>query len=298
MKDIALKDLLEAGCHFGHKADRWHPKASTFIYQEREGIHVIDLAKTRDGLLKAAEFLAKVGEAGGTVLFVGTKRQASAIIREEAEKAGLAYINRRWIGGFLTNWETIHKNLEKIRKLTEEQKVGAWNKYPKHERVKLARYLTKLNYFYGGVVALMKPPQALFVVDIKREAVAVAEAHTTNTPVVGIVDTNSDPSEVTYVVPANDDAVGSVKLIVNFLAQAYAEGKSKYDKQVAQEAKKLEAEKAKAETKKIEEKPAVVVEPAKVETATAPTPKAAPVPKKVTKAAKPKAKTTTETKKE
>lgn len=307
MKDIALKDLLEAGCHFGHKADRWHPKANAFIYQEREGIHVIDLAKTRDGLLKAAQFLAKIGEEGGTVLFVGTKRQASAIIREEAEKAGLAYINRRWIGGFLTNWETIHKNLEKIRKLTEEQKTGAWNKYPKHERVKLARYLTKLNYFYGGVVALMKPPQALFVVDIKREAVAVAEAHTTNTPVVGIVDTNSDPSEVTYVVPANDDAVGSVKLIVNFLAQAYAEGKSKYDKQIAQEAKKVEAEKIKAETEKAEEKTAVSAEPVKVDVAVVPTKvetaaaaaqKTSPAPKKVTKAVKPKAKATTDTKKE
>lgn len=241
MQDISLKTLLEAGCHFGHKSDRWHPKASTFIYQEREGIHIIDLAKTRAGLLKAGEFIIETVKSGGTVLFVGTKRQAATILKEEAEKAGVPYISKRWIGGFLTNWETVHKNLEKIRRLTEEEKNQTWKKYPKHERVKLSRYLKKLNEFYGGVVMLTEPPKAVFVVDVKREQVAVREANKMHIPLVGIVDTNSDPTPIQYVVPANDDAVGSIKCLVSFLAEAYKEGFALLAKETA--GKKAEMEK-------------------------------------------------------
>ena len=246
MQDISLKTLLEAGCHFGHKSDRWHPKATEFIYQEREGIHIIDLAKTRAGLLKAAEFIISVVSSGGNVLFVGTKRQAAAIVKEEAEKAGAPYISKRWIGGFLTNWETVHKNLERIRRLTEEEKNNAWKKYPKHERVKLSRYLHKLNEFYGGVVQLMEPPKALFVVDVKREEVAVREANKMNIPLVGVVDTNSDPTPIQYVVPANDDAVGSIKCIVTYLAEVYKEAKEAWKK--SEDKKQKETE----ETKKTE----------------------------------------------
>lgn len=240
MQDISLKDLLEAGCHFGHKVDRWHPKADAFIYQERDGIHLIDLVKTRSGLIKAAEYLKNLVSGGGTVLFVGTKRQAVSIIKEEAGRAGAAFMQKRWIGGFLTNWEQVHKNLEKIRRLTEEEKNNTWKKYPKHERVKLSRYLDKIEELYGGVVSLTDKPQALVVVDIKREMVAVREAQRMGIPIVAIVDTNSDPTGIDYVVPANDDAVGSITVLIHHLAGAYKEGADQRQKELAKEKVKTE----------------------------------------------------------
>lgn len=268
MQDVQLKDLLEAGCHFGHKVDRWHPKASTFIYQERDGIHVIDLAKTRSGLLKAAEFIQNLASQGSTVLFMGTKRQAVTIITEEAARVGASYMKKRWIGGFLTNWEQVHKNLEKIRRLTEEEKNNAWKKYPKHERVKLSRYLDKIEELYGGVVSLNDKPQALVVVDIKREQVAVREAQRMGIPIVAIVDTNSDPTGIDYIVPANDDAVGSIKFLIHHLAEAYLEGvgiKQKSDEKAAKTAKETAEKAKKAEDKaKTEAKPDVEPKPAAV----------------------------------
>lgn len=269
MQDISLKDLLEAGCHFGHKSERWHPKAQEFIYQERDGIHVIDLAKTKAGLAAAAEFIKNVASTGDKVLFVGTKRQAAQIVKEEATLAGAPYISHRWIGGFLTNWEQVHKNLEKIRRLAEEEKTQAWKIYPKHERVKLSRYLRKLEQFYGGVVELREPPKAIMVVDIRREAVGVREAARIGIPVVGIVDTNSDPTTVDYAVPANDDAVGSIKFLVHYLAQAYKEGREMWEKETAkkqeaakvvQPAKPVEKVETKEETK-VKEVPQVVKVP-------------------------------------
>jgi small subunit ribosomal protein S2 len=232
MEEVSLKALLEAGCHFGHKADRWHPKAARFIYQERDGIHVIDLAKTKAGLEAAGAYVKQLAAEGKKVLFVGTKRQAGPIVRAEAEAAGAPFIAQRWIGGFLTNWPEVHKNLEKIRRLTEEEKTGAWNKFPKHERVKLGRYLKKLHYLYGGVVQLTSPPDAFFVVDIKKEKVAVSEARKMEVPVVGMVDTNSDPEWTDYVIPSNDDAVGAVQLIVHYMAQAYKEGLDVHHKEI------------------------------------------------------------------
>lgn len=257
MQEVSLKDLLEAGCHFGHKADRWHPKAERFIYQERDGIHIIDLAKTKSLLVGAAEFVYETAKAGKTVLFVGTKRQAAAILTEEAGKAGAPYISKRWIGGFLTNWEQVHANLEKIRRLKDEEQTGVWKKYPKHERVKLGRYVAKLEQFYGGVLVLHQPPDAVFVVDIKREEVAVREAVRMNRPIVAIVDTNSDPTPVNYPVPANDDAVGSIRYIVHYLGEAYREGREAFEKETAKEAdniaKAAAAEQAKTEAPKSSE---------------------------------------------
>lgn len=251
MQPIHLKDLLEAGCHFGHKADRWHPKAHTFIYQERNGIHVIDLAKTKAGLEKAADFIKDMAKDGNKVLFVGTKRQAAAIVKEAADKAGAPYITKRWIGGFLTNWEQVHKNLEKIRRLSEEEKTNAWKIFPKHERVKLGRYLNRLLQFYGGVVELREPPKALVVFDIRREDVAVREAKRIGIPVVGIVDTNSDPTGIDYVVPSNDDAVGAVKLLADYLTGAYQEGVAEGVK-VAEVKAAQEAKEAAKQTKAAE----------------------------------------------
>ncbi len=224
MESISLKTLLEAGCHFGHKSERWHPKAAQFIYQERDGIHIIDLAKTKTGLENAGQFLKQLAKDGKTALFVGTKRQALTIIREECASSDVPHIRQSWIGGFLTNWDQVHKNLEKIRKLTDEEKTDAWKIYPKHERVKLSRYLHKLLNLYGGVIKLMEKPDVLIVVDVKREDVAVREALRTGIPVVGIVDTNSDPAHIDHVIPANDDAVGSIRLLIHYLTQAYKEG--------------------------------------------------------------------------
>jgi len=226
MKDITLQELLEAGCHFGHKSERWHPKAKQFIYIEKDGIHIIDLAKTKQGIDEAVVFIKELIAAGSEILFVGTKRQAKGIVKEEAKRVGAPYISERWIGGFLTNWDGIHKNIQKIIRLQEEEATGKWKKFPKHEQMKLSRYLRRLHVFYGGVLSLNVPPQALFIVDVKKEIAAVREGLRTGIPIVAIVDTNSDPTGITHVIPANDDAVGSVTCILRILADAYAEGKA------------------------------------------------------------------------
>jgi len=234
MQDITLEQLLEAGCHFGHKAERWHPKASEFIWQEKDGIHIIDLAKTKAGLDSAMAFVRELAAGGGTLVFVGTKRQARGVVKEAAQKAGANYLTQRWIGGFMTNWEGVHKNIQKINKMMEEQASGAWKKFPKHEQMKMAHYLTRLNVDYEGVLSLTDLPKALFVVDVKKEQTAVREALRLGIPVVGIVDTNADPSQIDYVIPANDDAVGSVQLIVTAVADAFGEGREKAEKEAAQ----------------------------------------------------------------
>ncbi len=256
MEEITLQALLEAGCHFGHKSERWHPKASAFIYTEKDGIHIIDLAKTKAGLEAAVAYVRDVVAGGGEVVFVGTKRQAQGVVRQEAETAGAPYLVDRWIGGFLTNWDQIHKNIAKINRLTEEQKVGAWKKYPKHEQHRLARYVEKLKVFYGGVLSLNTPPAALFVIDVKKEDVAVREAKRTGIPVVAVVDTNSNPTGVDYVIPANDDAVGSISYITHVIAQAYKEGKEKQVKEAEDAAKKQEALQTPQPPRTPEEKPA------------------------------------------
>ena len=224
MEEITLQALLEAGCHFGHKSELWHPKAKAFIYTEKDGIHIIDLAKTKIGLEKAAEYVKTTVTAGGEVLFVGTKRQAQAIVKQEAGAVGAPYFSERWIGGFLTNWDQVKKNIEKINRMEEEQKAGAWKKFPNHEQVKMARYLERIKIYYGGVLKLPNVPNALFIVDVKKEIAAVREGQRRGVPIVGVVDTNSDPTGIDYVIPANDDAVGSVSFIVHVMAEAYKEG--------------------------------------------------------------------------
>ncbi len=252
MQDITLEQLLEAGCHFGHKAERWHPKASRFIWAEKDGIHIIDLAKTKAGLDAALSFVRELAQTGGTVLFVGTKRQARGVVREAAQKAKASYLTQRWIGGFMTNWEGVHKNIQKIVKMIADQASGAWKKFPKHEQTKMARYLKRLNVDYEGVLMLDELPKALFVVDVRKEQSAVREAQRLSIPVIGIVDTNADPSLIDYVIPANDDAVGSVQLIVNAVADAFREGHEKAEKEAAKAASEVKEEKpASAEAKKV-----------------------------------------------
>ncbi|OGG29740.1 30S ribosomal protein S2 [Candidatus Gottesmanbacteria bacterium RIFCSPLOWO2_01_FULL_46_21] len=240
MQEISLQSLLEAGCHFGHKAERWNPKAASFIYTQKDGIHIIDLAKTKTGLEAALAYMKGIVAAGGEMLFVGTKRQAAGVVKEAVEKVGAPYLTHRWIGGFLTNWDAVHKNIEKINRLTEEQKTGAWKKFPKHERTKLAHYLERIKVFYGGVLDLNKLPDAIFIVDVRKEDSAVREAIRTKITVVGVVDTNSDPTGIDYVIPANDDAVGSVKFLADAAAHAYKEGKDARKKEVAVQAKREE----------------------------------------------------------
>ena len=270
MKDITLEQLLEAGCHFGHKAERWHPKAAEFIWQEKDGIHIIDLAKTKAGLDAAIAFVSELAGAGSTLLFVGTKRQARGVVREAAQKAGASYLTQRWIGGFMTNWEGVHKNIQKIIKMMEDQKSGAWKKFPKHEQTKMARYLSRLNVDYEGVLMLNDLPKAIIVVDVRKEQSAVREAQRLNIPVIGIVDTNANPSDISFVIPANDDAVGSVQLIISAIAEAYREGHEKMEKETAkaaasavktEEAKKAAEAKAKPVAAEGVRQPDVIVEP-------------------------------------
>jgi len=247
MQDITLQALLEAGCHFGHKAERWNPKAGQFIYTEKDGIHIIDLAKTKAGLEAACEYVRTTVAGGGEVLFVGTKRQAQAIIQMEAEAAGAPYFSARWIGGFLTNWDQIKKNIDKIIRMEEDQKSGAWKKFPKHEQVKMGRYLERIKVYYGGVLKLPQVPTALFIVDVKKEIAAVREGQRRGVPIIGVVDTNSDPTGIDYVIPANDDAVGSVSYVVHAVAEAYKEAKDLRSKDQAELKAKEEAKKAKEE---------------------------------------------------
>ncbi len=252
MHNITLEQLLEAGCHFGHKAERWHPKAAEFIWSEKDGIHIIDLAKTKEGLDRAVAYAKELGSTGGMVLFVGTKRQARGVVTEAAKQAGAAYLTQRWIGGFMTNWEGVKKNIQRINSMFSERETGAWKKFPKHEQMKLARYLERLNVDYEGVLKLSTLPNALFVVDVRKEQAAVREAHRLGIPVIGIVDTNADPSEIEYVIPANDDAVGSVQLIVTAVADAFRSGREKAEKEADKQAAALAAQNAPASEPKDE----------------------------------------------
>lgn len=230
MEEITLQALLEAGCHFGHKAERWHPKAARFIYTKKDGIHIIDLTKTKTGLEAAAAFVKDLASQGKEVIFVGTKRQASGVVKQEAAAVAAPYFVERWIGGFLTNWDQVKKNIDKILKMEGDRASGAWKKFPKHEQVKMGRYLDRIKIYYGGVLTIKAIPQALVIVDVKKEEPAVREGGRVSVPIVGIVDTNSDPTPIDYVIPANDDAVGSIQYIIHALATAYGEGKVLWEK--------------------------------------------------------------------
>lgn len=255
MQEITLEQLLEAGCHFGHKAERWHPKAESFIWQKKDGIHIIDLAKTKAGIDSAMKFAYELGAAGKTMIFVGTKRQARGVVREAAIKSGASYLTQRWIGGFLTNWDAVHKNIQKINNMMADQASGAWKIFPKHEQVKLAHYLIRLNVDYEGVLMLNSLPDAVFVIDVRKEHLSVKECIRSGIPIIGVVDTNANAEDVDFPIPANDDAVGSIQLLAEAIAQAYKEGREKVQKDSEKPTEKLEEtkpiKKAK-KTKKVE----------------------------------------------
>jgi small subunit ribosomal protein S2 len=226
MSVTTRRQLLEAGVHFGHQTRRWNPKMQRFIYGERSGIYIIDLEKTLQGLERAYEFVRDVARSGGTVLFVGTKKQAQDVVAEHATRVGMPYVNTRWLGGMLTNFQTIFRRLRRLVELREMERSGAFDFLPKKEVLKLRREKEKLERNLSGIQDLERLPAAVFVIDTKKEHIAVTEANKLGIPVVAIVDTNCDPDEVDYVIPGNDDAIRSITLVTEVLADAIREGQA------------------------------------------------------------------------
>ena len=225
MSSVSMKQLLEAGVHFGHQTRRWNPKMAKYIFTERNGIYIIDLQKTVKMLDTAYDFIREVSAEGGEVLFVGTKKQAQEAIREEAERCGMHFVNARWLGGMLTNYKTIQKRIARLEQLNKMKEDGTFDLLPKKEVIKLELEIEKLEKFMGGIKNMGTLPKAMFIVDTRKEKIAVAEARNLGIPVVAIVDTNCDPDEVDYVIPGNDDAIRAVKLIAGAMADAIIEGR-------------------------------------------------------------------------
>jgi small subunit ribosomal protein S2 len=220
-----MRELLEAGVHFGHQSDRWDPKMKPYIYAERNKIHVIDLHKSIPLIEKAYNFIKETVLANGTILFVGTKKQAQETIADEAKRCGMFYVNQRWLGGTLTNFKTLKKNIARLNDIEKMEADGVFEKLPKNEVAQLRREHRKLERGLGGVRLMTQPPTAIFVVDSSKESIAIAEARKLKIPIVAIVDTNCDPDDVDYPVPANDDAIRSVKLLTSLMADAVLEGR-------------------------------------------------------------------------
>ena len=235
---VSMKQLLEAGVHFGHQTRRWNPKMARYIFTERNGIYLIDLQKTVKKLEEAYMFVRDVAANGDNVLFVGTKKQAGESIKEEAERAGAHYVNARWLGGMMTNFKTIRRRIQRLEQLRKMQEDGTFDRLPKKEVGKLELEIEKLEKYLGGIKTMDKLPGALFIVDPRKERIAVAEAKKLGIPIVAIVDTNCDPDEIDYVIPGNDDAIRAVKLIAGTMADAIIEGR-----QGAQSAEDAEEEK-------------------------------------------------------
>ena len=247
MSVVTMKQLLEAGVHFGHQTRRWNPKMAPYIFTERNGIYIIDLQQTISMIDKAYDFMRSVSESGKPILFVGTKKQAQIAIRDEATRCGMYYVNERWLGGMLTNYRTISKRIDRLNEIRQMEEDGTIEKYAKKEALKIRKEADKLEKFLGGIKDMHGMPGAVFVVDPKKEKIAVKEARILGIPVVGIVDTNCDPDDVDYVIPANDDAIRAVKLITSIMADAVLEGKqgeSFDDSEPAAEDENAEAEAA------------------------------------------------------
>ena len=225
MAVVSMKQLLEAGVHFGHQTRRWNPKMAKYIFTERNGIYIIDLQKTVKKLDEAYNFVRDVAAEGGSILFVGTKKQAQDSVREEATRCGMHYVNARWLGGMLTNFRTIRRRIDRMEQINKMREDGTFDMLPKKEVAKLELELEKLEKFLGGVKTMDKLPAAMFIVDPRKERIAVAEARKLNIPIVAIVDTNCDPDEIDYVIPGNDDAIRAVKLIAGAMADAVLEGR-------------------------------------------------------------------------
>ena len=229
MAVISMKQLLEAGVHFGHQTRRWNPKMAKYIFTERNGIYIIDLQKTVRKVDEAYNFLRSVAEEGKSVLFVGTKKQAQEAVKEEAVRAGQFFVNERWLGGMMTNFQTIQKRVARLKELETMEQDGTFDVLTKKEVLQLRHEMEKLEKYLGGIKEMNKLPGALFIVDPRKERIAVAEARKLNIPIVAIVDTNCDPDEIDYVIPGNDDAIRAVKLLTGRMADAVLEGRQGQD---------------------------------------------------------------------
>ena len=247
MAVVSMKQLLEAGVHFGHQTRRWNPKMAPYIYMERNGIYIIDLQKTVKKLEEAYSFVRDTAANGGTLLFVGTKKQAQDAVKEEAERVGMYFVNARWLGGMLTNFKTMRTRIDRLQQLRKMQEDGTFDMLPKKEVIKLTGEIAKLEKYLGGVQEMRRLPSAMFVIDPRKERNAIAEARKLHIPIVAIVDTNCDPDEIDYVIPGNDDAIRAIKLISQAMADAVVEGRQGEDAGEAAPAEEAPAEAAPAE---------------------------------------------------
>jgi small subunit ribosomal protein S2 len=256
MAEVTIRELLEAGVHFGHQTRRWNPKMRRYIFGERGGIHIIDLQKTERLLAQAQEFAGEVAGRGGTILFVGTKKQARDTIEEAAKRSGMPYINQRWLGGLLTNFQTISKRIKRLHELTDWTEGGTMELLPTRERIAAMNERDKLEINLGGVRNMERPPDAMFVVDLKTEEIPVREAARLNIPIIGLVDTNCDPDPVSYVIPGNDDAIRACRVVIDAIADVASDRAARFraeeeaarrereekERQEAEERARLEAE--------------------------------------------------------
>jgi small subunit ribosomal protein S2 len=268
---VSMRDLLEAGVHFGHQTRRWNPKMRRFIFTERGGIYIIDLQQTAQLLDQAYDFVRDLASRGGTMLFVGTKKQAMDSIAEEAERVGMPYVNHRWLGGLLTNWRTMSARIERMHELRRLKEEGQLDLLPAKERLAMLSELEKLEANLGGVADLKRQPDALFVIDLRKEQIAVREARRLGLPIIGLVDTNCDPDDADYVIPGNDDAIRSCSLVVRAIARAIEDGRSQVrpeEFEAAAASNGQPSEAAEAPEEPVAEEPAVE-EPAAAEPALA-----------------------------
>ena len=274
MSGVAIKELLEAGVHFGHQTKRWNPKMKKFLFGERNGIYIIDLQKTLKKFEEASRFVQDLAAQGGTILLVGTKKQAADTVQEEALRAGMYFVNRRWLGGTLTNFQTITKSILRLKQLEDMKATGKFEAFSKKEVLRLGREMEKLNNALVGIKAMEQLPGTVFVVDPKKEHIAVREARRLGIPVIGLVDTNCDPDEVDYPIPGNDDAIRAVRLITARLVDAFIEGRGQAAKAGVEEEEDFEVVMASA--------PAPVATPASAPAAPTPAAAAEPSPVKET----------------
>jgi small subunit ribosomal protein S2 len=235
MAVVSMKALLESGVHFGHRTHKWHPAMKPYIFTERNSIHIIDLQKTVKALEQAYNLIRDTVAEGGNVLFVGTKRQAQETIQQEANRAGMPYVTSRWLGGMLTNWRTIRQRIMELDRLERMRDRGEFSRLTKKESLLLTRKMERLEMLLGGIRKLIRPPDLLFVVDVSREATAIHEANLLNIPVIALVDTNCDPTDVDFVIPSNDDAIRAIKLLVGKIADAALEGRALRKEEVIEE---------------------------------------------------------------
>ena len=258
MAEVGIKELLEAGVHFGHQTRRWNPRMRRFIHGEREGIHIIDLLQTEELLNKATDFVTEVAAKGGVILFVGTKKQARDSIEEWAEKCGMPYVNRRWLGGLLTNFNTIRKRIQRLHELRELQEGGRLELLPTKERMAMEAELRKLEYNLGGVADMQRLPDAVVIIDLKTEEIALREAERLEIPIIGLVDSNCDPGPVSYVVPGNDDAIRSCELVISTLGAAIegaaAQWRAEEERRRAEEEERKRKEEGERKRREEEEK--------------------------------------------